>query len=47
MASVGFVIYTWLLRNWVFLATNVLMLGTALFRIMDLPASQTTPEVAR
>jgi MtN3 and saliva related transmembrane protein len=31
MASVGFVIYSWLLRNWVFVATNVLMLGTALF----------------
>ena len=31
MASVGFLIYSWLLRNWVFVATNVLMLGTALF----------------
>jgi MtN3 and saliva related transmembrane protein len=30
MASVGFVIYSWLLRNWVFLVTNVLMLDTAL-----------------
>jgi MtN3 and saliva related transmembrane protein len=30
MASVGFVIHSWLLRNWVFVATNVLMLGTAL-----------------
>ena len=30
MASVGFVIYSWLLRNWVFVATNVLMLGTAI-----------------
>ena len=30
MASVGFVVYSWLLRNWVFLVTNVLMLGTAL-----------------
>jgi hypothetical protein len=29
--SVGFVIYSWSLRNWVFVATNVLMLGTALF----------------
>jgi MtN3 and saliva related transmembrane protein len=31
MASVGFVIYSWLLGNGVFVATNVLMLGTALF----------------
>jgi MtN3 and saliva related transmembrane protein len=30
MASIGFVIYSWLLRNWVFLVTNTLMLGTAL-----------------
>jgi MtN3 and saliva related transmembrane protein len=30
MASVGFVVYSWLLRNWVFLVTNVLMLVTAL-----------------
>ena len=29
-ASIGFVIYSWLLRNWVFVVTNVLMLGTAL-----------------
>ncbi len=29
-ASVGFVVYSWLLRNWVFLVTNVLMLGTAI-----------------
>jgi MtN3 and saliva related transmembrane protein len=31
MASVGFIIYSWQLRNWVFLVTNLLMLGTALF----------------
>jgi MtN3 and saliva related transmembrane protein len=30
MASIGFVIYSWLLRNWVFVVTNVLMLGAAL-----------------
>ena len=30
MASVCFVIYSWLIRNWVFVATNVLMLGTAI-----------------
>ncbi len=30
MASVGFVIYSWMLRNWVFVVTNVLMLATAL-----------------
>ena len=30
LASVGFIVYSWLLRNWVFLVTNVLMLGTAL-----------------
>jgi MtN3 and saliva related transmembrane protein len=30
MASVGFVIYSWLLSNWVFVATNVLMLVTAI-----------------
>jgi MtN3 and saliva related transmembrane protein len=29
MASIGFVIYSWLLGNWVFLATNLLMLATA------------------
>jgi MtN3 and saliva related transmembrane protein len=30
MASVGFVIYSWLSSNWVFVATNVLMLVTAI-----------------
>jgi MtN3 and saliva related transmembrane protein len=29
MASIGFVVYSWLLGNWVFLATNLLMLATA------------------
>ena len=28
-ASIGFVIYSWLLSNWVFVVTNVLMLVTA------------------
>ena len=28
-ASTGFIIYSWLLRNWVFVVTNVLMLATA------------------
>ena len=28
-ASTGFVIYSWLLGNWVFVATNVLVLATA------------------
>ena len=28
-ASSGFVVYSWLLGNWVFVATNVLMLATA------------------
>jgi uncharacterized protein with PQ loop repeat len=28
-ASTGFVIYSWLLSNWVFVVTNVLMLATA------------------
>jgi len=28
-ASIGFVIYSWILGNWVFLATNLLMLVTA------------------
>lgn len=28
-ASTGFVIYSWLLGNWVFVVTNVLMLATA------------------
>jgi MtN3 and saliva related transmembrane protein len=28
-ASTGFVVYSWLLGNWVFVATNVLMLATA------------------
>jgi MtN3 and saliva related transmembrane protein len=27
-ASIGFVIYGWLLRDWVFVVTNVLMLNT-------------------
>jgi hypothetical protein len=31
MASIGFVVYSWLLRNWVFVVTNVLMLDTAPF----------------
>jgi len=30
-ASIGFVVYSWLLRNWVFVATNAVMLVTALF----------------
>ena len=30
-ASSGFVVYSWLLDNWVFVATNVLMLVTAGF----------------
>jgi MtN3 and saliva related transmembrane protein len=29
-ASVGFVVYSWLLGNWVFVVTNALMLCTAL-----------------
>ena len=29
VASGGFVIYSWLLGNWVFVVTNVLMLATA------------------
>ena len=28
-ASTGFIIYSWLVKNWVFVATNVLMLATA------------------
>jgi MtN3 and saliva related transmembrane protein len=28
-ASIGFVAYSWLLRNWVFVATNLLILATA------------------
>jgi MtN3 and saliva related transmembrane protein len=28
-ASIAFVIYSWLLRNWVFVVTNALMLVTA------------------
>ncbi len=28
-ASAGFVVYSWLLSNWVFVVTNVLMLVTA------------------
>lgn len=30
-ASVGFVLYSWLQRDWVFVATNAVMLVTALF----------------
>ncbi len=29
-ASLGFIVYSWLVSNWVFVATNLLMLGTAL-----------------
>lgn len=29
-ASVGFTVYSWLVRNWVFVATNALMLLNAL-----------------
>jgi MtN3 and saliva related transmembrane protein len=29
VASVGFVLYSWLLANWVFLVTNVAILATA------------------
>ncbi len=28
-ASTGFVVYSWILSNWVFVVTNVLMLATA------------------
>ena len=28
-ASTGFVVYSWLLRDWVFVATNAVMLATA------------------
>ena len=28
-ASIAFLVYSWLLRNWVFVATNALMLVTA------------------
>jgi uncharacterized protein with PQ loop repeat len=28
-ASTGFIIYSWMVRNWVFVVTNVLMLATA------------------
>ena len=28
-ASTGFAIYSWLLHNWVFLVTNIALLGTA------------------
>ena len=30
-ASAGFVAYSWLLENWVFVATNALLLVTAIF----------------
>ena len=30
-ASIGFVIYSWILANWVFVVTNALMLVTAIF----------------
>jgi MtN3 and saliva related transmembrane protein len=30
VASIGFVVYSWLLSNWVFVVTNLLMLVTAL-----------------
>ena len=30
-ASVGFVAYSWMLRNWVFIVTNTLILLTAIF----------------
>jgi hypothetical protein len=29
-ASIAFILYSWLLRNWVFVATNALILLTAL-----------------
>jgi MtN3 and saliva related transmembrane protein len=29
-ASVGFVVYSWMLRNWVFIVTNTLILLTAI-----------------
>lgn len=29
VASTGFVVYSWLLKNWVFVATNVLLLLTS------------------
>ena len=28
-ASLGFIAYSWMLRNWVFIVSNVLILGTA------------------
>lgn len=29
-ASIGFVAYSWIVHNWVFIATNTLILGTAI-----------------
>lgn len=29
-ASLGFAVYSWLIGNWVFVATNVMLLATAL-----------------
>ncbi|HEY1141470.1 MAG TPA: hypothetical protein VGE88_14895 [Lysobacter sp.] len=29
-ASVGFVVYSWMLRNWIFIVTNTLILLTAI-----------------
>lgn len=30
VASVGFAIYSWMLRNWIFLATNLMLIVAAL-----------------
>jgi MtN3 and saliva related transmembrane protein len=47
-ASTGFVIYSWLQRDWVFVATNALMLITAVFgQIIYLRNKARPPKRAR
>ena len=47
-ASAGFIVYSWLLQNWVFLVTNALMLVTAVLgEIVYLRNRKTTKKPSR
>lgn len=44
-ASVGFVVYSWLMHNWVFIVTNLLILVTAIVgQLVFLRAQRKKPE---
>ena len=46
-ASSGFALYSWLLGNWVFLSTNIALLGTAIAGQVIYTANKHRSDVAR